>query len=110
MSLISFCHILDDLKHLAAVKIETHTTFSCENSMSSFLMSAKSGDQVTQAFIRIASTLSGCLLPSIGSRLIGLIPSYFLNCVLHIRSYRSQIFVRNTTTSKNILRAYNGIS
>jgi hypothetical protein len=46
---------------MAAVKIEIHTTFACENSMSSFLMSAKSGDQVTQAFIRIASTLSGYL-------------------------------------------------
>lgn len=48
-----------DLKHMAAVKMDIHSVFASENSMSSFLMSAKSGDQVNQAFLRIASNLAG---------------------------------------------------
>jgi hypothetical protein len=41
------------------VRVEQHNKFAEENEMASFLMSAKSGDQVRQAFWKIASTLSG---------------------------------------------------
>ena len=41
--------------------MDIHSVFASENSMSSFLMSAKSGDQVNQAFLRIASNLAGAL-------------------------------------------------
>ena len=50
---------LDDLRHLMAVKLELHTKFAEENEMSSFLLSAKSGDQIKQAFYKIASLLAG---------------------------------------------------
>ncbi len=44
---------------MAAVKSEIHNNFATENSMNSFIMSAKSGDQVMLAFTRIASSLAG---------------------------------------------------
>ena len=50
---------LDDLRHLMAVKLELHTKFAEENEMSSFLLSAKSGDQIKQAFYKIATLLAG---------------------------------------------------
>ena len=50
---------IDDLRHLTAVRLEQHNRFAEENEMSSFLMSAKSGDQVKQAFLKIASSLAG---------------------------------------------------
>jgi len=50
---------LDDLKHLTAVRFVQHNKFAEENSMASFLMSAKSGDQVNQAFWKVACTLAG---------------------------------------------------
>jgi Ras-related protein Rab-28 len=53
---------LDDLRHLMAVKLELHTKFAEENEMSSFLLSAKSGDQIKQAFYKIASLLAGEIL------------------------------------------------
>jgi len=49
----------DDLKHLTAVRFVQHNKFAEENSMASFLMSAKSGDQVNQAFWKVACTLAG---------------------------------------------------
>lgn len=42
-----------------AVRLEMHNKFAEENEMSSFLLSAKSGDQVKQAFHKIAATLAG---------------------------------------------------
>lgn len=42
-----------------AVKLELHTKFAEENEMSSFLLSAKSGDQIKQAFYKIATLLAG---------------------------------------------------
>ncbi len=54
---ITFC--TDDLKHMTAVRFVQHSKFAEENGMSSFLMSAKNGDQVTQAFWKIASSLAG---------------------------------------------------
>jgi len=49
----------NDLRHLTAVRKELHNKFAEENEMSSFLMSAKSGDQVKQAFFKIAAVLAG---------------------------------------------------
>jgi Ras-related protein Rab-28 len=40
----------NDLRHLTAVRVEQHNRFAQENEMASFMMSAKSGDQVKQAF------------------------------------------------------------
>lgn len=51
--------LLDDLKHLSAIRADSHAKFATENEMASFLMSAKSGDQVNKAFWKIASTLAG---------------------------------------------------
>ena len=52
----------DDLQHMSAVRLDAHTEFAKENDMASFLMSAKNGDQVNQAFWKIASYLSGIFL------------------------------------------------
>mmetsp|Transcript_23439 Transcript_23439/g.23637 ORF Transcript_23439/g.23637 Transcript_23439/m.23637 type:complete len:232 (+) Transcript_23439:201-896(+) len=49
----------NDLKHLSTVNFESHTRFAVENEMASFLMSAKSGDQVRQAFTKVAAALAG---------------------------------------------------
>lgn len=49
----------NDLKHLTAVRFVQHNKFAEENGMASFLMSAKNGDQISQAFWKIASTLAG---------------------------------------------------
>ncbi len=49
----------DDLKHLTAVRSAQHTKFAEENGMSSFLMSAKNGDQVKQTFWKISANLAG---------------------------------------------------
>ena len=48
-----------DLKHISLVNIDTQARFASENEMNSFLMSAKSGDQVKQAFMRVAASLTG---------------------------------------------------
>lgn len=55
----SICDVVDDLKHLTAVRSAQHTKFAEENGMSSFLMSAKNGDQVKQTFWKIAGNLAG---------------------------------------------------
>ena len=49
----------NDLKHIAAVRSVQHNKMAAENGMSSFLMSAKNGDQVSQAFFKISSQLAG---------------------------------------------------
>lgn len=51
--------LVDDLKHMAVIRSAQHTAFAEENSMASFLMSAKNGDQVKHAFWKVASTLAG---------------------------------------------------
>ena len=51
-----------DLRHLTAVKSDQHKAFADENKMSSFIMSAKSGDQVTSAFTRLTAMLCGMTL------------------------------------------------
>lgn len=51
--------LLDDLKHLTAVRAVQHNKFAEENGLASFMMSAKNGDQVNQAFWKVASTLAG---------------------------------------------------
>lgn len=53
---------IDDLRHLMAVRLDMHNKFAEENEMSSFLLSAKSGDQVKQAFHKIAAVLAGDVL------------------------------------------------
>lgn len=45
-----------------AVRLDMHNKFAEENEMASFLLSAKSGDQVKQAFHKIAAVLAGDLL------------------------------------------------
>jgi hypothetical protein len=49
----------NDLRHMMAVRADLHTKFAEENEMASFLMSAKNGDQVKQAFFKVAATLCG---------------------------------------------------
>lgn len=48
-----------DMRHLAVVKPEQHNCFAEENGLSSFLMSAKNGDQVTATFLKIGCQLAG---------------------------------------------------
>ena len=52
---------IDDLRHMSAVRSDQHDNFAEENDMSSFLMSAKSGDQVKQVFNRITCSLVGAM-------------------------------------------------
>ena len=51
-----------DLRHLTAVKATLHNQFAEENEMASYFMSAKSGDQVKQAFYNIAASVAGITL------------------------------------------------
>ena len=51
-----------DLNHLRTVKVESHNKFADENEMFSCFMSAKSGDNVAQAFYRVAADLAGVVL------------------------------------------------
>mmetsp|Transcript_22727 Transcript_22727/g.74297 ORF Transcript_22727/g.74297 Transcript_22727/m.74297 type:complete len:227 (-) Transcript_22727:21-701(-) len=48
-----------DMSHLRAVKSDKHTKFSDDNGMKSFFVSAKTGDNVSTTFFKIASELSG---------------------------------------------------
>ena len=50
-----------------AVRLELHNKFAEENEMASFLLSAKSGDQVKQAFFKIASLLAGTMLTALNT-------------------------------------------
>lgn len=44
---------------MAVIRSTQHQAFAEENGMASFLMSAKNGDQVKQAFWKVSSTLAG---------------------------------------------------
>ncbi len=48
-----------DLNHMQAVKPEEHTKFAEDNGLYNFYVSAKTGDQVTACFYKIAADLSG---------------------------------------------------
>ena len=74
----------NDLRHLTAVRSEQHVRFAQENEMASFLMSAKSGDQVKQAFWKVAATLAG--VPSARPQSdiqISVIPAQIINHTRH---------------------------
>ena len=51
-----------DLNHMRAVRTEKHNQFASENGMSSYYMSAKTGDQVSACIHRIAADLAGVTL------------------------------------------------
>lgn len=60
-----------DLRHLTAVRIEQHNRFAEENELSaSFLLSAKSGDQVMSTFHKIAASLAGVELSKAEAELL----------------------------------------
>lgn len=48
-----------DLNHMQAVKSEQHEKFSEREKLYSFYVSAKTGDQVTSCFYKIAADLAG---------------------------------------------------
>jgi len=51
-----------DLLHMKAVKTSKHNQFAEENDFYSYVMSAKTGDQVNACFTRIAADLAGVVL------------------------------------------------
>mmetsp|Transcript_23650 Transcript_23650/g.23402 ORF Transcript_23650/g.23402 Transcript_23650/m.23402 type:complete len:126 (-) Transcript_23650:39-416(-) len=51
-----------DLFHMQAVKLDKHNTFADRNGLYSYLVSAKTGDQVYNSFFRVAADLSGVVL------------------------------------------------
>mmetsp|Transcript_54397 Transcript_54397/g.145637 ORF Transcript_54397/g.145637 Transcript_54397/m.145637 type:complete len:233 (-) Transcript_54397:80-778(-) len=51
-----------DLGHIRAVKNEKHNQFAEENDLHSYLVSARTGDQVQLSFYRIAADLAGVTL------------------------------------------------
>lgn len=53
-----------DLFHMQAVKMDKHNSFAEQYSMYSYLVSAKTADQVFTSFFRIAADLSGVILTS----------------------------------------------
>lgn len=48
-----------DLNHMQAVKSEQHEQFAKANGFYSFYVSAKSGDQVSSCFYKLAADLAG---------------------------------------------------
>jgi Ras-related protein Rab-28 len=48
-----------DMGHLRAVSLQKHSQFATERGMTSFFVSAKSGDNICPAFFTIASNLAG---------------------------------------------------
>ena len=54
--------VTDDLAHLRTVKSKAHSCFAEANNMITFEVSAKSGDQVTACFTRMAADLAGIKL------------------------------------------------
>jgi len=56
--------MLGDLSHMRAVKSEAHQRFAEENVLHSFMMSAKSGDQVHSCFLHVAELLSKAEFPA----------------------------------------------
>ena len=53
-----------DLFHMQSVKLDKHNSFAEQHSMYSYLVSAKTGDQIFSSFYRIAADLSGVVLTS----------------------------------------------
>jgi len=51
-----------DLSHMRAVKVDKHNQFADENTLYSYFVSAKTGDQVHPSFYRIAADLAGIAL------------------------------------------------
>jgi hypothetical protein len=62
LHLISPLILAADLGHLRVVKPDKHNAFAEENDMFSFHLSAKTGDNVNSAFVRIAADLAGVVL------------------------------------------------
>jgi len=56
---------LGDLEHLRAVKVDKHNKFMKEKNMSSFLISAKTGESVNLMFQQIAAQILGITLTRI---------------------------------------------
>jgi len=52
----------NDLRHLTAVRVEQHNKYCEENDLVSFMVSAKSGDNVKQTFNKVAASLAGITL------------------------------------------------
>jgi Ras-related protein Rab-28 len=48
-----------DMGHLRAVTMQKHTQFATERNMTSYFVSAKTGDNISPAFFTIASNLAG---------------------------------------------------
>ena len=52
----------NDMRHLTVVRSEQHNKFKDENGFESFMISAKTGDNIKQTFNRIAASLAGITL------------------------------------------------
>ena len=51
-----------DLSHMRAVKLARHKAFATEHGMTSFFVSAKTGDRINSTFYRIAADMAGIQL------------------------------------------------
>ncbi|RHY66225.1 hypothetical protein DYB38_007219, partial [Aphanomyces astaci] len=51
-----------DLNHLRTVKAAKHKQFADENDMKSYMLSAKTGDQVNSTFFQLAADLAGVIV------------------------------------------------
>lgn len=51
-----------DLEHMRTVKVDKHNKFALDNNMSSYLVSARSGDSVNSCFKKIAAEILGIRL------------------------------------------------
>jgi len=71
----------NDLRHMSAVRPDQHARFADENDMSSFLMSAKNGDQVKQVFYKVAGNLVGAL-PVLANNLESQVSNTVVNAVI----------------------------
>ncbi|OQS03239.1 ras family GTPase [Thraustotheca clavata] len=59
---IGLCGNKNDLNHLRTVKAAKHKQFADENEMKSYMLSAKTGDQVNSTFFQIAADLAGVIV------------------------------------------------
>ncbi|ETW08773.1 hypothetical protein H310_01291 [Aphanomyces invadans] len=59
---IGLCGNKSDLNHLRTVKAAKHKQFADENDMKSYLLSAKTGDQVNSTFFQLAADLAGVIV------------------------------------------------
>jgi Ras-related protein Rab-28 len=73
-----------DLKHVSQVRMDDHLKFCKENSFISFMISAKSGDQIQLAFWKVAAQLIGTpdMTPATGVVLDN-IPAIIINSKQH---------------------------